>query len=260
VITKGSRYRNLPESDFITARGERIHSQTFRRIDPLAGSFRHIVNDADRLDLLGYKYYGDSTRWWQIADANLDFAYPGELVGDQTRVEETFLLEAKGFASRFESLRNTLLTLGQLNTGETDAFDGTKGARTPHFLQTTVILTYSTSAATRLAALTAIAAQQFELLETFTWTQNTATVESFSFTDPVSISNWRRMINKLQSSPGVLEIQSFELETCLLLVYNQKMLDRISLLNILADFELLPGSSVKSRLGSQIIIPPNQNA
>lgn len=30
----------------------------------------HVVRDSDRLDLLAYKYFGDSRLWWVIAEFN----------------------------------------------------------------------------------------------------------------------------------------------------------------------------------------------
>lgn len=41
------------------------------RIAPSAAAdVRYVVRDGDRLDLLAFTAYGDSTRWWIIADAN----------------------------------------------------------------------------------------------------------------------------------------------------------------------------------------------
>src|SRR6266542_2938191 len=70
MFAKGSRYRNLPESSPVDADGERKRGKQLRLIAQPESQFLHAVQEKDRLDLLAYKYYGDPTRWWQIADAN----------------------------------------------------------------------------------------------------------------------------------------------------------------------------------------------
>jgi nucleoid-associated protein YgaU len=54
----------------------------------------HMVIQGDRLDLLAFRYYGDPTKWWIIADANRSLfpatALPFELLeGDQVGEEIT---------------------------------------------------------------------------------------------------------------------------------------------------------------------------
>lgn len=46
--------------------------------EPYSFSFNtYLVKDFDRIDNLAYQFFGDATKWWQIADANpqiLDWA------------------------------------------------------------------------------------------------------------------------------------------------------------------------------------------
>jgi nucleoid-associated protein YgaU len=44
----------------------------------------------DRLDTLAYRFYGDSTLWWMIADANPEILFPEPLVpGSVIRIPQT---------------------------------------------------------------------------------------------------------------------------------------------------------------------------
>src|SRR5258707_892578 len=80
MFAKGSRYRNLTQSSPVNGRGGRLRGTDLRLIEPTSGQFLHTVRDRDRLDLLAYKYYADPTRWWQICDANPQFAFPNDLL------------------------------------------------------------------------------------------------------------------------------------------------------------------------------------
>lgn len=52
--------------------GETVYWDTLDlpAIEPQAGDMVHMVQSTDRIDLLAYKYYGDSVLWWVIALAN----------------------------------------------------------------------------------------------------------------------------------------------------------------------------------------------
>ena len=65
---------------------------------------RHTVNGGDRLDLLAYKYYGDTTKWWQICDANPDWHFPLDLLDLTPLVEQVLLLTHADFAVRYDQL------------------------------------------------------------------------------------------------------------------------------------------------------------
>ena len=42
---------------------------------PTAAPVNHVITGADSLELLAWRYYGRSTAWWHIADAN-PLAFP----------------------------------------------------------------------------------------------------------------------------------------------------------------------------------------
>ena len=50
--------------------GATIHDIREPETDIPAGSTLHHVRDGDMLDYLAYKYYGDESLWYIIADAN----------------------------------------------------------------------------------------------------------------------------------------------------------------------------------------------
>src|SRR5262245_57562252 len=133
MFIKGSRYRNLPESSPVNALGERLRGKELRFIRRLSGRFLHTVSDSDRLDLLSFKYYGDTTRWWQIADANPEFAFPTDLLDRGPAVEETFVLAHAGFAERYRGLLFDLQAFGEVRESQLGFFTEAQ-PRPAHFL------------------------------------------------------------------------------------------------------------------------------
>src|SRR5215471_15044997 len=114
MFAKGSRYRNLPQSANVDAQGEILVGTTLRSIPENPGQFLHTVRDRDRLDLLGYKYYSDSTRWWQICDANRLADFPNDLL-DRSPLADAVLLVVQGDAvTRYTTLLTALAAFGQV--------------------------------------------------------------------------------------------------------------------------------------------------
>lgn len=54
-----------------------------RRIEPAVGVVEHVVAKDERLDLIALQYYGDSSLWWRIVDANPDIVFAGDLMTDR---------------------------------------------------------------------------------------------------------------------------------------------------------------------------------
>ncbi|RPJ38576.1 MAG: hypothetical protein EHM35_04235, partial [Planctomycetaceae bacterium] len=71
-------------------------SKTLRSLPQTPGTFRHRVEDADRLDHLAYKYYRQPTKWWRLSDANPEFLSPQALLGKEPIVTDWFPLEFDG--------------------------------------------------------------------------------------------------------------------------------------------------------------------
>src|SRR5262245_7638914 len=264
MFSKSSRYRNLPESSPVNAQNERSPGKDLRLIPPTPGRFLHTVREGDRLDLLGFKYYGDPSRWWQIADANTEWAFPTDLLDRRPVVEELLFLAPAGFAERCVDLRATLSGFGQVFIEETDFFDQTV-ARQPEFLAATWKVVYATSLTTRLKIIAEINdaganVYPLRLLRTFAWELEERTAEAFTFEAPSAKSGWRRMIEDLTALPAVSELQSMIAEAAVRIVYHSGMLARETLLALIGahGFDLLPESGPISRTGAQIVIPPNR--
>ena len=76
-----SRYEPLPDIVTTDARGRTLASRTLRPLPQDSGTLRHIVEDADRLDQLAYRYYREPRKWWRLLDANPEFLSPQALLG-----------------------------------------------------------------------------------------------------------------------------------------------------------------------------------
>lgn len=75
-----SRYANVPTTVVTTSDGESVNARLVRFTLSAPATVRlHIVRPAERWDLLAYRYYGDSSRWWEIADANPELFDPRSL-------------------------------------------------------------------------------------------------------------------------------------------------------------------------------------
>jgi hypothetical protein len=96
MFSRISRYRTLPDIVTTDARGRTLVSKTLRPVPQAPGTFRHTVEDADRLDHLAYKYYQQPPKWWRLSDANPEFQSPQALLGKEPIVTDRFPLEFEG--------------------------------------------------------------------------------------------------------------------------------------------------------------------
>jgi nucleoid-associated protein YgaU len=70
MIFKDSRYTGVALYTVTDRQGRSHRALTIRVVPPTPAVFRHLVAEADRLDLLSFKYYSKADRFWRIADAN----------------------------------------------------------------------------------------------------------------------------------------------------------------------------------------------
>jgi len=261
MFIKGSRYRSLTESSPIDAAGERRRGKDLRLIPKTTGQFLHTVHEGDRLDLLSFKYYGDATKWWQIADANPQSPLPAELLDRSPLVQERFVLRHPGFESRFRDLVITLGAIGPVTTPAISSFDGAAPVD-PNFVETTLVVTYAPAPATHQDIVDQIRAVNigFHFLRAFAWPAGPSIAEAFSFDDPRAKDSWRAVEETLSTAPGVLEIGSTVTEGVLDALYNSAVTSRDSIVSIITlnGFVLEPESSTFPSVGSKIVIPPNQ--
>jgi nucleoid-associated protein YgaU len=80
VFSSGSRYLKVP--DYLTADrdGRPVRVKQVRPRKQVAGSFQYQVRVGDRLDLLAFRFYRNSRKWWLICDANPDLLDPWRLL------------------------------------------------------------------------------------------------------------------------------------------------------------------------------------
>jgi hypothetical protein len=90
MFSRISRYRTLPDIITTDAEGRTLVSKTLRPLPEAPGTFRHTVEDADRVDHLAYKYYRQPTKWWRLSDANPEFLSPQALLGKEPVVTDRF--------------------------------------------------------------------------------------------------------------------------------------------------------------------------
>lgn len=81
MFSKISRYRKLVDIVTDDPRGRSLASKALRIIDDIEGVVEHTIEESDRLDHLGYKYYKQSRHWWRVCDANVEHFSPFEMLG-----------------------------------------------------------------------------------------------------------------------------------------------------------------------------------
>jgi hypothetical protein len=284
MFTRGSRYRNLPESAVVDPAGEWIRGKDLRLIPPLEDllpsrgqQVTHTVLEGDRVDLLALKYYADTTKWWQIGDVNPEYPFPTDLLGRGPLVEEVFTLEHPGFLTRYAQTLADLGALGSVRTqfagyfrgdespgsvvAEAAVFDPRRGDQgiEPSFVEAAVVLKHATSVAARPAVLAALAAAAFRLLRSFAWEEGTDTTEVFLIEDPAVKGDWRALIEGLEHAAGVKALRTDTTDLTVALAYNGEVLRPESLPQFMAAKGFIVKSVARaSRVGGTIVIPPTE--
>jgi hypothetical protein len=92
MFSRISRYQKLPNMVTTDAQGLTLPSKTLRLLPQVSGTFRHTVEEVDRLDHLAFKYYQQPRKWWRISDANPEFMSPQALLGKEPIVTDRFPL------------------------------------------------------------------------------------------------------------------------------------------------------------------------
>jgi hypothetical protein len=251
MFAKGSRYRNLPQSANVDAQGEILVGTTLRLIAENPGQFLHTVRDRDRLDLLGYKYYSDATRWWQVCDANPQAEFPNDLL-DRSPLADAVLLVVQGDAvTRYTALLTALAALGQV----TAPAAGLPG----DFVACPIIVNYSVPAH-RVAIVAAIAANGFHLLRSFAWPDAANTAEQFIVEDRAVKQGWQDMTRSLRAIPGIRYIVADMGTSTIQVTYNTALVSLTTIQTNIAQhgFSAPPAlAQVLDRIGSRIVVPPN---
>lgn len=72
MIDRRSRYARTPVLTADEGRSGTQQVLDLREVPPTSAVLRIVATDADRLDLLAFRYYRDPTRFWRICDASSD--------------------------------------------------------------------------------------------------------------------------------------------------------------------------------------------
>ena len=254
MFAKGSRYRNLPRSATVNAQGEYLMGATVRLIPTTPGQFLHTVRDRERLDLLGYKYYSDASRWWQICDANPQFRFPNDLLDRAPMAEAELVLVHGDAAARYSAMLNALAALGQV----TAPAAGLPG----DFVACAVIVEYA-AAATRAQILSAIAANGFHLLRSFAWQIGANTAEQFTIEDQAVKKGWQNLTSALRETPGIRETVSDMSASSVRIDFNTTVIGLAAIRKQIEQFGFSAPpvlAETPDRVGSRILIPPNEVA
>ena len=71
MYAPGSRYAHLPQAVFVDADGRSRPYTLLRPFGPASPMRQvHELADAERLDLVAFRFFGDPEQFWRICDAN----------------------------------------------------------------------------------------------------------------------------------------------------------------------------------------------
>jgi hypothetical protein len=85
MFFKGSRYEKVGDAQYTDAHGRVIRYKRMRFIPDTPARFNHLVTQGERPDLLAFRYYRDSLKFWRIADANEDVMQAEALTAEPGR-------------------------------------------------------------------------------------------------------------------------------------------------------------------------------
>lgn len=264
MFIRGSRYRSLRETTLLNSKGEWIRGKDVRLIPPLetvlaptGQQVAHTVLEADRLDLLSFKYYGDTTKWWQIGDANPEHPFPNDLLDQRPFVEEQFILLHSGFQERYAQLVAVLEGLATVRPNQINYFDSVE-TQEPSFVEASVVVFHPTVPTIRQSIILEIQDQGFNFLRSFAWEEGPNTTEAFTFEDLKAKSDWRELIDELAATPGVSRVDPNMTDGVQRLVYNGALVRRESISSLIALKGFAEQAVALSRLGEKIRVPPNE--
>ncbi|MCP4158394.1 MAG: hypothetical protein GY757_62420 [bacterium] len=80
MFSRKSRYKNLEVVIGRDLHGHAVETTAIRLLPQVQGTFHHVVEEGQRLDHLGYKYYRQPQKWWRVCDANPQFLSPLEMM------------------------------------------------------------------------------------------------------------------------------------------------------------------------------------
>lgn len=106
-----SRYHAVPDVALPDARGTLVVAMDLRLLPEVTGTFRHQVQQSDRLDQLASRYYGTGVLWWRICDANPDVQSPLDLLASGPVATTRVGVRARAGAPDWAGLARALAAL-----------------------------------------------------------------------------------------------------------------------------------------------------
>ena len=82
MLVKKSRYRDARTFEPLSDGSEVFSGLRSRRIGPATGVIEQEVQASDRLDQLARNYYNDDRLWWRIVDANPEYTFGPDMLGE----------------------------------------------------------------------------------------------------------------------------------------------------------------------------------
>ena len=123
MFAKSSRYFKLNDVINVDAAGREVLSKSLRLTPQLAAEVFHVVDEFDRIDLIAYKYFRKSKKWWRICDANVDYFSPRQLLGTEPTVVTRFPLLGVETVKQFPWAQLINVINGELGVLEIERFE-----------------------------------------------------------------------------------------------------------------------------------------
>jgi hypothetical protein len=83
MLVKKSRYRDVRTFEPLSDGSEVFPGLRVRHIGSATGVIEHEVQTSDRLDQLARNYYNADRLWWRIVDANPEFTFGPDMLGEE---------------------------------------------------------------------------------------------------------------------------------------------------------------------------------
>jgi hypothetical protein len=271
MFDKDSRYRYNKISPTLSGNYAGVQGTQIRIIPPTQGTFIHHVNQHERLDILGYRYYSKSGAWWRICDANPDISYPGDCIDIAPTTKEHFVFESPAFFSKREQLFNGLKTLGttawRTNTmflvGDISFLDKAESlpSNNPSSdmywgIQVAALFTDTSFPMAKLISV--ITAAGLHVRETRTIAHTPVRFNIMWCDDRETLERWNGLIRALTKMIGVNDVTGDASMSMINIMYNSRHCTRESLISTAQSwgFEATSDSWQESPRGSALVIPP----
>lgn len=83
MLVKKSRYQEAEPFETTADDGEVFVGIKARAVGEATGVVEHEVQASDRLDRLARHYYNNDRLWWRIVDANPQFIFGPDMLGEE---------------------------------------------------------------------------------------------------------------------------------------------------------------------------------